>query len=65
VALLQESPADEVAGRQSPKCDNEGNHDVRCSDGSLDSFDNFHVELNIVSRSDTVPKTGFDFLDNW
>jgi hypothetical protein len=65
VALLRESSADEFAGRQSPKCDNEGNHDVRSSDGSLDSFDNFHVELRTPSRNDTVPKTGFDFLDNW
>jgi hypothetical protein len=65
VALLQESPAYEVAGRQSPTCDIEGNHDVRRSDESLDRFYNFHVELNIPSRNDTVPKTGFDFLDNW
>lgn len=65
VALLHESNADELACRQSSTCDNEESNDVRCSDESLDSFDNFHVELNIPSSSDTVPKTGFDFLDNW
>lgn len=59
-ALLQESPADEL-GHQSQKCD----YDVICSGGSLDSLDKFHVELKIPSTSDTVPKTGFDFLDNW
>jgi hypothetical protein len=65
VALLQESPADELAGLQPAKCDHEDNHDVGCSNGSLDSLDNFHLELKIPSRCDTVPKTGFDFLDNW
>jgi hypothetical protein len=59
VALLPESSANEVAGTQSAKYDD----DVR--GGSLDSLDNFHVELKIPSGSDTVPKTGFDFLDNW
>lgn len=61
IALLQESPADELAGHQSQKCD----YDVICTGGSLDSLDKFHVELKIPSTSDTVPKTGFDFLDNW
>jgi hypothetical protein len=61
MALLQESPADELAGQQLPKCD----CDVICSDGSLDSLDSVNVELKIPSKSDTVPKTGFDFLDNW
>ena len=62
MALLQESSADEVAGQHSAKCDG---GDVRGIGGSLDSLDNFHVELKIPSGSDSVPKTGFDFLDNW
>lgn len=63
MALLPESSANEVAGKQSAKCDDDD--DVRVIGGSLDSLDNFHVELKIPSGSDTVPKTGFDFLDNW
>jgi len=63
VALIPESSANEVAGKQSAKCDDDD--DVRGIGGSLDSLDNFHVELKIPSGSDTVPKTGFDFLDNW
>lgn len=62
MALLPESSADEVAGQQAAKGDDD---DVRGIGGSLDSLDNFHVELKISSGSDTVPKTGFDFLDNW
>ncbi|GFG40147.1 hypothetical protein Cfor_11983, partial [Coptotermes formosanus] len=62
MALLRETSADEVACQQAPKCDDD---DVRGIGGSLDSLDNFHVELKIPSGSDTVPKTGFDFLDNW
>jgi hypothetical protein len=61
MALLQEGPADELAGQQSAECD----CDVICPGGSHDSLDDFHVELNIPSKSGTVPKTGFDFLDNW
>ncbi|KAK7792375.1 hypothetical protein R5R35_007727 [Gryllus longicercus] len=29
----------------------------------IDSFNDFHVDIN--TKSDLVPKTGFDFLDNW
>lgn len=61
MALLPDSSANEVAGKQSAKCDD----DVRGIGGSLDSLDNFRVEFKIPSGSDTVPKTGFDFLDNW
>jgi hypothetical protein len=61
-ALLRESSADEVASQQLPKCDYDDVRDLR---GSVDSLDNFRVELKIPSGSDTVPKTGFDFLDNW
>lgn len=63
MALLPESSASEAAGTQSAKCDDDD--DVRGIGVSPDSLDNFHVELKIPSRSDTVPKTGFDFLDNW
>ncbi|KAJ4444719.1 hypothetical protein ANN_06516 [Periplaneta americana] len=60
-ALLQESLGDDLADQQLQK---QGREDKRHSDTSLDSLDNFHVELKIPSGTDTVPKTGFDFLDN-
>ncbi|PSN49116.1 hypothetical protein C0J52_07237 [Blattella germanica] len=58
-ALLQESPGVVLTSQNVMK------GKVKRSSGSLDSLDNFHIELKIPSGSDTVPKTGFDFLDNW
>ncbi|KAJ9578250.1 hypothetical protein L9F63_005520 [Diploptera punctata] len=61
IALLQESPGNELSSQNEVR--RTGN--VRNSVGSLESLDNFHLELKIPSGTDKVPKTGFDFLDNW
>ena len=59
-ALLKESPGDELSSNIELR-----NSDNKNSVGSIDSLNHFHIELKIPSGTDTVPKTGFDFLDNW
>ncbi|XP_066990981.1 uncharacterized protein C1orf198 homolog [Anabrus simplex] len=58
-ALLQESPATEQMSKSQEE------ETIGKIEGDLDSLEDFHIDLNNPVQGDDVPKTGFDFLDNW